>query len=174
LSIVVLIFFLNIRSKQEEQTNKFKKVGEGDTASSVAASAAALLSSAVIPDDLSSTNLYVSNFSAQVTEAILWKEFSRFGQINSVKIMWPRTDDEKRRKVNPGFISFVTRPDAEKALNYMQGRDFYGVEMKIGWGKPVKINNPALVPQAIATATGLASPSLPSAASWVHFTLPTK
>ena len=33
----------------------------------------------------------------QVTEEVLMREFGKYGPIASVKIMWPRTDEEKRR-----------------------------------------------------------------------------
>lgn len=42
--------------------------------------------------------------------------FGRYGDINSVKIMWPRSDEEKARKRNCGFVSFKLRADAEDAL----------------------------------------------------------
>ena len=50
------------------------------------------------PDgDRSTTNLYVGNISPATTEAQLAKIFARYGQLESVKIMWPRTDEERRR-----------------------------------------------------------------------------
>ena len=42
--------------------------------------------------------------------------FGRYGEINSVKIMWPRSEEEKARKRNCGFVSFKLRADAEDAL----------------------------------------------------------
>lgn len=42
--------------------------------------------------------------------------FGRFGEINSVKIMWPRSEEERARKRNCGFVSFRRRRDAEDAL----------------------------------------------------------
>ncbi len=38
-----------------------------------------------------------------------------YGDINSIKIMWPRTDEEKARKRNCGFVSFMLRAAAEEA-----------------------------------------------------------
>lgn len=57
----------------------------------------------------------------QANEEILLKEFSRFGDIYSVKIMWPRTDEEKRRNRNSGFVQFVRREDAERAKDALNG-----------------------------------------------------
>ena len=66
--------------------------------------------------DPNTTNLYVGNLAPSCTEELLCEIFGRFGPINSAKVMWPRTDEEKARKRNCGFVSFVHRADAEDAL----------------------------------------------------------
>ena len=38
---------------------------------------------------------------------MLKREFVRFGDIASVKIMWPRDDDQRRRGRNCGFVAFM-------------------------------------------------------------------
>jgi U2-associated protein SR140 len=43
----------------------------------------------------------------QVDENFLLRTFGRFGPIASVKIMWPRTDEERRRQRNCGFVAFI-------------------------------------------------------------------
>jgi hypothetical protein len=35
--------------------------------------------------------------------------------------MWPRTDDEKRRNRNSGFVQFEKREDAERAKDALNG-----------------------------------------------------
>ena len=40
---------------------------------------------------------------------ILRREFLRFGPIASVKVMWPRDDDQRRRGKNCGFVAFMVR-----------------------------------------------------------------
>lgn len=62
------------------------------------------------------TNLYVGNLAPSVTEELLNEIFGRFGAINSVKVMWPRSEEERARKRNCGFVSFKSRADAEDAL----------------------------------------------------------
>ena len=42
--------------------------------------------------DPASTNLYIGNIAPTVTEELLQETFGRYGEIYSVKIMWPRTD----------------------------------------------------------------------------------
>jgi U2-associated protein SR140 len=35
--------------------------------------------------------------------------------------MWPRTDEEKARNANCGFVAYMNRRDAEKALKELDG-----------------------------------------------------
>lgn len=56
------------------------------------------------------TNLYVGNLAPDVDEEVLKREFARFGPIASVKIMWPRDEDQRRRSRNCGFVAFMVRP----------------------------------------------------------------
>lgn len=63
--------------------------------------------------DLTTTNIYVGNLAPDVDEPVLAREFGRFGPIASLKILWPRTDEERARGRNSGFIAFMARRDAE-------------------------------------------------------------
>lgn len=58
----------------------------------------------------------------QVDENFLLRTFGRFGPIASVKIMWPRTDEERRRQRNCGFVAFMNRNEAQAAKDEMQGK----------------------------------------------------
>ncbi|CAI0376630.1 unnamed protein product [Linum tenue] len=94
--------------------------------------------------DPQTTNLYVGNLAPQVDENFLLRTFGRFGPIASVKIMWPRTDEERRRQRNCGFVAFMNRADAQAAKDEMQGVVVYEYEVKIGWGKSVALPSQAL------------------------------
>lgn len=59
--------------------------------------------------------------SLQMNEEMLCQEFGRYGPLASVKIMWPRTDEERARERNCGFVAFMNRRDAERALNNLNG-----------------------------------------------------
>lgn len=57
--------------------------------------------------DPATTNLYVGNMAPQVDEQILLREFGRFGPLGSVKVMWPRDEEQRRRGRNTGFVLFM-------------------------------------------------------------------
>jgi hypothetical protein len=50
------------------------------------------------------------DLSTDINEEILKKEFGRFGNLASVKIMWPRDDDQRRRGRNCGFVAYMVSP----------------------------------------------------------------
>lgn len=94
------------------------------------------------PGDPTTTNIFVANLNQKVTENDLMLLFGAFGPLASVKIMWPR-GEEKNRNTNCGFVAFMSRKDAERALNSLRYRD----DMRLRWGKCVEIPpNPIYIP----------------------------
>ena len=79
----------------------------------------------------------MGNISPATTEAQLAKIFARYGQLESVKIMWPRTDEERRRGPNCGFVQYSKRQDACAAKDSLDGEYVDGKRIKVGWGKAV-------------------------------------
>ncbi len=86
-----------------------------------------------------STNLYVGNLHPETNEQELTQLFETYGPIHSVKIMWPRSAEERQRQRNCGFINFKTRHEAEEALKRLQDRECRGHRLVIEWGKPVHV-----------------------------------
>ena len=87
------------------------------------------------------TNLYVGNLDPSVTEEQLTELFRQYGDLYSVKIMWPRTDEERARRRNTGFVCFMNREDAADALDMLnENEDPWGTgrSLVLGWGKNVK------------------------------------
>lgn len=84
------------------------------------------------------TNLYVGNLAPSVTEEALSVLFGRFGPLLSVKVMWPRSDEERARARNTGFVMFSDRSDAEAALASLQGREIEGKRIELGWARAVR------------------------------------
>jgi U2-associated protein SR140 len=89
--------------------------------------------------DPNTTNIYVGNLSPGITEAVLITEFGQYGDIASVKIMWPRTEEEHRRQRNCGFVSFMRREDAEEAMLHIREKPIMGTIIRCGWGKTVSL-----------------------------------
>lgn len=89
--------------------------------------------------DETSTNLYVGNVHPDIDERMLAKEFGRFGPIGSVKIMWPRDEDQRRRGKNTGFVAFMKRTDAEAAREALDGVMLKDLQLVVGWGKAVPL-----------------------------------
>lgn len=85
------------------------------------------------------TNLYIGNINPKMTEEMLCQHFGKFGPLASVKIMWPRTEEERSRNRNCGFVAFMRRRDAERSLDDMKGSTILGYEVEIGWGKAVPL-----------------------------------
>ncbi|XP_062341594.1 U2 snRNP-associated SURP motif-containing protein isoform X1 [Osmerus eperlanus] len=110
------------------------------------------------------TNLYIGCINPKMNEEMLCKEFGKYGPLASVKIMWPRTDEERTRVTNRGFVAFMTRKDAERALAALDGKTVMGFEMKLGWGKAVRIP-----PQPLYTPIGVLKMATPPPPSGLPF-----
>ncbi|KAG6866724.1 hypothetical protein C0991_011383 [Blastosporella zonata] len=97
------------------------------------------------------SNVFVANLPPHVTEQTLGNFFARAGPVGSVKVMWPRTDasvgpgadmSASRRTKSAGlsgFVSFMKRKDAERALREFDGFDWGGSVLRVGWSKAVPI-----------------------------------
>ncbi|KFM28327.1 U2 snRNP-associated SURP motif-containing protein [Auxenochlorella protothecoides] len=90
-------------------------------------------------NDPASTNLYVGNMAPTVDEQILLREFGRFGPIGSVKVMWPRDEEQRRRGRNTGFVLFMLRDDADRAREALDGAFLHEMPLNIGWGKAMPL-----------------------------------
>jgi len=66
--------------------------------------------------------------------------FRQFGDLYSVKIMWPRTPEERARNRNTGFVCFMKREDATDAMDAFNEADPFrvGRRLMLRWGKNVK------------------------------------
>jgi len=85
-----------------------------------------------------STNLYVGFLTPDWTEELLSSKFGQFGTVTSVKIMYPRTERQRLRGMNCGFVQFSSREEAERAKAHFDGKEFFGTCIRIGWGKAVR------------------------------------
>ncbi|XP_036377036.1 U2 snRNP-associated SURP motif-containing protein-like isoform X2 [Megalops cyprinoides] len=151
------------RHKMKGRVSRFEPLSSGDGRRSSDGSSRRNRPSSVLDDsapgshdvgDPSTTNLYLGNINPQMNEEMLCQEFGRYGPLASVKIMWPRTDEERARERNCGFVAFMTRRDAERALKHLNGKMIMNFEMKLGWGKGVPIPpHPIYIPPSMMEHT---------------------
>ncbi|KAK7925510.1 hypothetical protein WMY93_007820 [Mugilogobius chulae] len=146
------LFKEELKIIQEEREERHKRRGEpggqgGDIPVPFTARSTALYDDPTAPI---STNIYISAISPKMNEELLCKEFGKYGPLASVKIMWPRNDEERNRTSNRAFVAFMTRKDAERALAALEGKIVMGFEMKLGWGRPARIP-----PQPLYTPMGV-------------------
>ncbi len=87
--------------------------------------------------DPTTTNLYVGNLHPAVTEDRLRQVFGKYGSLLSIKIMWPRTEEERLKRRNCGFVSFWKRSDAQAAMDALGDRDLDGHIITVRWGRAV-------------------------------------
>nr|XP_019047928.1 U2-associated protein SR140 [Kwoniella bestiolae CBS 10118]OCF26858.1 U2-associated protein SR140 [Kwoniella bestiolae CBS 10118] len=94
------------------------------------------------------TNLFISNLPSNISEESLGLFFAKLGPIGTVKIMWPRGDEDtsvgasmtisRRSKAGlSGFVSYMKRKDAERAVREYDGLEWGGCVLRVGWSKPV-------------------------------------
>lgn len=75
--------------------------------------------------------LWIGNISDEVTEDILFTEFSKYGEIESVRLLTHKTC---------AFVNFMNVEDATSALHALQGYELGNMPIKINFGKPPKRN----------------------------------
>uniref|UniRef100_A0A3P9HR15 U2 snRNP-associated SURP motif-containing protein n=1 Tax=Oryzias latipes TaxID=8090 RepID=A0A3P9HR15_ORYLA len=154
---------LKLIQEEREERHKRKKndAGGGAEGGTCADLDIPLSGRSILYDDLTvpvTTNLYINCISPKMNEEMLCREFCKYGPLASVKIMWPRTEEERGRTSNRAFVAFMTRKDAERAMAALDGKVIMGFEMKLGWGKPARIP-----PQPLYTPIGVrAAPPPPS------------
>ena len=85
------------------------------------------------------TNLFIGNLAPTLTEAAIIDLFSQFGDLISLKIMWPRTAEERERNRVSGFVCYRHRRDAEVAMDACNEADPFHVGRRLmaRWGKNV-------------------------------------
>ncbi|GLB37619.1 putative RPR [Lyophyllum shimeji] len=142
-------FLEEIKRDQAEREAKYSRHAHGRSVTAMAAYEGQ--SGSKDRGDPQTSNVFVANLPPHVTEQTLGQFFARAGPVGSVKVMWPRTDASigpgadmtaSRRTKNAGlsgFVSFMKRKDAERALREFDGYDWGGSVLRVGWSKAVPI-----------------------------------
>ena len=133
--------------------------------------------------DATTTNIFVGNLSPDVNEKDLVDAFAVYGDIASVKIMWPRRDEPPDasggRISHQGFVSFMRREDAEIAIKAMHGAMLLNQSLKLNWSRSVPLpSHPIALKGSKSGGRSYAPPpidslSLPPGATKYDITFPT-
>ncbi|KZT26721.1 hypothetical protein NEOLEDRAFT_1155466 [Neolentinus lepideus HHB14362 ss-1] len=142
-------FLEEIKRDQAEREARYSRRANGRSVTALAAYEGQ--SGSKDRGDPETTNVFVANLPPHVNEQALGSFFARCGPVGSVKIMWPRGDNTvgpgadmtaTRRTKNAGlsgFVSFMKRKDAEAALRELDGFDWGGSVLRVGWSKAVPV-----------------------------------
>jgi RNA recognition motif-containing protein len=79
------------------------------------------------------TNIFVGNLSYQTTEDELHSAFSAFGTVDRVSIVRDRETGQSR---GFGFVEMPNGPEAEKAIQALNGREFSGRALNVNEARP--------------------------------------
>lgn len=142
-------FASQLKEQQEAREQQYKDVIKpGQSISAILASEGQRSGSRNMLTDATTTNLCVLNLPAGVSERAFGEFFAQWGDVASVKIMWPRGDDADgvasairttRTEGMTGFVSFMTRDDAEAAAKEAESCNWNGSVLRTSWGKPMPL-----------------------------------
>ncbi len=82
-------------------------------------------------------NIYVGNLSREAKEQDLREAFESFGQVTSVKIITDRFTGYSR---GFGFVEMPNSPEAQSAINGLDGTDLKGRTLKVNEARPRQDN----------------------------------
>jgi RNA recognition motif-containing protein len=78
-------------------------------------------------------NIYVGNLAREATEDDLRQAFEAFGQVTSAKII---TDKFTGYSRGFGFVEMPNSPEAQSAINGLDGKDLKGRSLKVNEARP--------------------------------------
>lgn len=88
------------------------------------------------------TALRVSNLSKTVTEDDLRELFSRYGSVQKVSLPRQVTPTGAKEVRGFAYITYLSRSDAERAMEALDGKGFDHLILKLEWAKPPSASGP--------------------------------
>jgi hypothetical protein len=101
-------------------------------------------------NDPTTTNVHIHPLPAGISEQDLGDLLAKYGDVGTVKIMWPREEafagGPKQTKTAGmgGFVAMMERRPAEKAYKDLDGFEWHGALLRTTWGKAVPLPYKAL------------------------------
>ncbi|CAO1637564.1 unnamed protein product [Sympodiomycopsis kandeliae] len=141
-------FLGELQKEQAEREERYKdRIPEGKSVSAILALESQPTGTRDFGDPLT-TNVCALNLPANISEKALGDFFCQWGDIGTVKIMWPRGEESTggagggitayRNTKSSGLIGFVCymkREDAEYAMKEADGISWGGCTLATSWGK---------------------------------------
>ncbi|KZV95013.1 RNA-binding domain-containing protein [Exidia glandulosa HHB12029] len=109
------------------------------------------------------TTVFVGGLSPLVPEETLRTFFAPFGEIHYVKVPVGK---------HCGFVQFVHKADAERAIEKMQGFPIGGSKIRLSWGRSQYKAVQAAAAQAVAAAAASPAGNTPSPAAYIPTGVP--
>jgi hypothetical protein len=85
-----------------------------------------------IPFDKDCVEIYVGNLSYDMTEDQMRKEFEKYGEVRSARII---TNRMSHRSKGFGFVEMPNRPEAEAAIAGLHDKDILGRKLRVNEAK---------------------------------------
>jgi len=73
--------------------------------------------------------LYIGNLDPKVTDALLYEIFSSVGAVEGCKVI----KDKNGQSSGYGFVDYYDHATADRALQHLNGRRIYSLEIKVNW-----------------------------------------
>lgn len=117
------------------------------------------------PDDPNNTTLFIGGTGTHVTEDILWREFSIFGELEAVRV--------PVNKTGFAFVRFKTREAAQRAKDDISGTHFISLNthkpVRLEWAaEQLAITSPPPAAAAAAAAQAAAAAAAAAAQAQAH------
>ncbi|CAD5229475.1 unnamed protein product [Bursaphelenchus okinawaensis] len=100
--------------------------------------------------DPNTTNLYLASLDPDITLDDLYDTFGSFGPLASAKILYPKPEEMRKCPLLSGFVAFMSRTDAERAMEVMPGAKIRTSCIRASWAKPIIVPSvPFFIPQCL-------------------------
>ncbi|CDS00736.1 uncharacterized protein SPSC_05030 [Sporisorium scitamineum] len=101
-----------------------------------------------LASDPLTTNICILSLPPHIDERSMGEFFRAWGDVATVKIMWPRGEQRDRISGLTGFVAYMTRAEAEYAFRQADGAMWGGVRVKMSWGKAMPLPARAMYPMS--------------------------
>ncbi|KAI9595039.1 hypothetical protein BDF19DRAFT_90542 [Syncephalis fuscata] len=95
-------------------------------------------SAAVSDTVMNSCRLFVGNLPAEATEYKMIKLCQQYGKIAKLDFLYHKEGPMAGKPRNYCFVEYATHKEAHVAMQYLNGRKFYGRQLGLSWFKPIK------------------------------------